>query len=187
MKKEYRKKVLARRAAVPAEERALKSRLIMEAVLALPEVAAARVISVYVDFRNEVETRELITRLLAMGKTVALPVVHFDTWEMSFTAVDSLDCLIKTEKHLMEPAPGSGHEVPIETLELILAPGAAFDRQGYRMGYGGGFYDRLLQNRTPGTPAIALGFCVQLVDDLPVDAHDQRLDGLVTEEGILRF
>lgn len=187
MKKDYRKLALARRAAIPADERARKSRIITDLVLALPELRTAQVVTVYVDFRSEVETRHLIQQLLDLGKTVALPVAHFDTWELSFTAIPSLDCLIETEKHLLEPAPGAGVDIPTADIDLILTPGAAFSRQGYRLGYGGGFYDRLLEKRRPGTPALALAFTEQLDDALPVDDHDQRLDGIITDSGILRF
>ncbi len=187
MKKQIRKEALARRAAISVDERASKSLRIADLVLSLPETATAKVITVYVDFRNEVETRDLINRLLALGKTVALPIVHMETGTLSFTAVSSLDCLIKTEKHIWEPAPGSGTDVPIEALDLILTPGAAFDRSGYRLGYGGGFYDKLLEKRRTDVHAIGLAFSEQLVDSLPIEAHDQKLDGIVTENEVIRF
>ncbi len=187
MKQSIRKDALARRAAIPKAQQAEKSTVIRNLVLSLPEVAQSNVITVYVDFRNEVETRELITGLLGLGKVVALPVAHFDTWELSFVAIHSLDCLIQTDRHLLEPAPGSGPEIPTEEIDLILTPGAAFDRRGYRLGYGGGFYDRLLEKRRPDVRAIALAFSEQLVESLPTEAHDQKLDAIVTEEGIIRF
>lgn len=187
MKQSIRKDALARRAAIPESQRAEKSRAIRDLVLQLPEVAQGRVITVYVDYRNEVETRELITELLELEKVVALPVAHLDTGQLTFIAVRSLDGLIQTEKRIWEPAPGSGPEIPTEEIDLILTPGAAFDRCGYRMGYGGGFYDRLLEKRRPDTKAIALAFSEQLVESLPTEAHDQKLDGIVTEMGIIRF
>lgn len=187
MKLTVRKNALERRAAIPPEERTMKSIAITELVLAMPEVAAANIITVYVDYRNEVQTRLLIQRLLDLGKTVALPVADFTTCTLTFTAITTLSCLIETNKRLWEPDPCVGPEVPAEDLDLILTPGAAFDRQGYRMGYGGGFYDRLLNRRRPGVPAIGLAFSEQLVDALPVEAHDQKLDGIVTDAGVLRF
>lgn len=187
MKQTIRKAALALRAAISGEERTQKSMRIAAMILDLPETAAAQTITVYVDYRNEVETRALIQSLIDLGKTVALPVAHFDTGVLTFIAVTSLDSLIKTEKHLWEPASGSGPEIPAEALDLILTPGAAFDRLGYRLGYGGGFYDRLLLRRRPGVPAFGLAFSEQLVDDLPAEAHDQKLDGIVTDSGVLRF
>lgn len=187
MKRAFRKEALARRSAIPAALRSEKSARIRSHVLSLPETRAAGVISIYVDFRSEVETRELIQALLQQGKTVAVPVVHFDTWELSFTAIDSLDSLVETEKHLMEPAPGTGRDIPLEALDLILTPGAAFDRRGYRMGYGGGFYDRLLSRKRPDAKAFALAFSEQLVPEVPTDPHDQPLNGIITEEGLLRI
>lgn len=187
MKQQIRKEALERRAAIPVNERASKSLRIADFVLSLPEMATANTVTVYVDFRNEVETRTLINRLMDLGKTVALPIVHMETGTLSFTAVNSLDCLVKTVKHIWEPAPGSGPDVSIESLDLILTPGAAFDRKGYRLGYGGGFYDRLLESRRPDVHAIGLAFSEQLVDSLPTEAHDQKLDGIVTENEVMRF
>lgn len=187
MKQTTRKEALERRAQIPADLRAYKSKVITEQVLIHPETLAAQTITVYVDYRNEVETRDLIRCLLALGKTVALPVAHFDTGELTFMGVTTLDALIKTDKRLWEPAPGSGPEIPVDSLDLILTPGAAFDRQGYRLGYGGGFYDRLLQKRRPGVPAIGLAFAEQVLEVLPAEAHDQRLDGLITDTGVLKF
>ncbi len=187
MKQTIRKNALERRAAIPAEERTLKSDKITGFVLNLPETAAAKIITVYVDYRNEVQTRVLIQRLLDMGKTVALPVADFSTCTLTFTAITTLNCLVETSKRLWEPDPCIGPEIPAEELDLILTPGAAFDRQGYRLGYGGGFYDRLLERRRPGVPAIGLAFSEQLIDALPTEAHDQKLDGIVTDAGVLRF
>ncbi len=151
MKKTFRKDALLRRSKIPAEQRALKSQKIMELVLTLPQTAKAGIISVYIDFRSEVETRALIQRLLDDGKTIALPVVHYDTWELKFKTVSSLESLIQTPKLIWEPAPESGEDITIQDIDLILTPGAAFDYQGNRMGYGAGFYDRVLSQpgKTP--------------------------------------
>lgn len=187
MKQMIRKTALERRAAILEQDRIQKSEKIAQLVLELPETQAAQTITIYVDYRNEVHTRLLIQKLLELGKTVALPVADFDTATLSFIAISSLDCLIRTDRRLWEPDPCTGPVVAAEELDLILTPGAAFDRQGYRLGYGGGFYDRLLERRRTGVPAIGLAFSEQLVDSLPAEAHDQKLNGIITDCGILRF
>lgn len=185
MKKTFRKEALARRSAIPESVRTYKSSIIAGRVLSLPETAKARTITLYVDYRNEVETRQLILQLLEKGKRVALPVVDFNTGAMHFVAVTTLDSLVLTEKKLWEPAPGSGAEVPIDEIDLILTPGAAFDRNGYRMGYGGGFYDRILKTRPSHTRAVALAFSEQVVDFVPAESHDVPLDGIITDEEVI--
>lgn len=187
MKKAFRKNALLRRTSIPADQRALKSEKITELVLSLPQTIKARSIAVYVDFRSEVETRELIRRLLDAGKIIALPVVHYDTWELKFVAVSSLECLIQTPKSIWEPAPESGQEIAIQDIDLFLVPGAAFDDQGNRMGYGGGFYDRVLSQRRGDTDAVGLAFIEQLVDIVPTEDKDQKVDGIITDTGIIHI
>lgn len=185
MKKAFRKSALLRRSSIPAELRALKSRKIMELVLALPLTARAGIISVYIDFRSEVETRALIRRLMDEGKTIALPVVHYDTWELKFKTISSLDSLVQTPKLIWEPAPGTGKDIMIQDIDLILTPGAAFDYQGNRMGYGAGFYDRVLKQRREDTQAIGLAFIEQVVEAVPIEAHDQKVNAIVTDTGVI--
>lgn len=187
MKKSFRKNALQIRANIPTDQRTLKSQKISKQVLSLPQTIKARTISVYVDFRSEVETRKLIQSLLDSGKIVALPVVHYDTWELKFVAISSLDCLIQTPKHIWEPAPGFGQEIPIQDLDLILLPGAAFDYRGNRLGYGGGFYDRVLSQRRSDTAAVGLAFTEQLVDAVPTEEKDEKVDAIVTDIGVIHI
>ena len=84
-----------------------------------------------------------------------------------------------------EPRPGLPPASP-ESIDLIVVPGSAFGRSGDRMGYGGGFYDAFLPRLRADTPRIALAFELQLVDDVPQEDHDLRIDVVVTERGALR-
>lgn len=187
MKTELRKKILKIRSEIPDDVRAEKNARIRSRVLELASNTPATVFALFVDYRHEVETRSIIDALLAMGKTVALPIAHFDTGQLTFIAIQSRDCLQKTAKGLWEPPAGSGPVIPAEKLELIITPGSAFDMKGYRMGYGGGFYDRLLANRVSGSKAVGLAFSEQVVENVPTDSHDSPLDGLITDEGTYWF
>jgi len=187
MKSELRKQILKIRSEIPVADRAEKNTCIQKKVLELPQLQAAHTVTIFVDYRHEVETRRLIQEFIALGKIVALPVADFETGTLSFIAVTSLDLLQKTDKGLWEPPAGSGKDIPIPDLDLIFVPGSAFDRDGYRIGYGGGFYDRLLASKTPDTKAIGLAFSEQVVDRIPREPHDRRLDGLVTDAETVWF
>src|SRR5262249_165220 len=89
-------------------------------------------------------------------------------------------------KKMLEPAPEFRHLLNPSAIELVLVPGIAFDRQGHRLGFGGGYFDRFLP-KAPKAFRIGLAFEVQLSDDaLPKEAHDAQLDCIVTEKSIIK-
>lgn len=187
MKSQIRKESLARRAAIPEADRHIKNAYIETAVLSLPELETAQNIALYVDYRHEVATRSLYAALKSLGKTVAFPIAHFDTGLLTFIAVESLSDLHQTDKKLWEPQWDPDSIITVSELDIIFVPGAAFSKTGFRMGYGGGFYDRLLASKKNSTPAIGLAFTEQIVETLPLEDHDQPLNAVITDSGILRF
>lgn len=187
-KKELRAELLARRNALDADERRAMDAALAAQVRALPEWASARLVCAYLSFGTEVDTRELIADAWAQGKQVALPRCIPGTREMAWYLVDTLDGLIKSKFGVDEPAEDPSREIDPCSAEtaaqaLVLVPGFTFDAQGFRLGYGGGFYDVFLA-RYKGA---AVGLCrecffdaAELVPgefDLPVRliATDQRI------------
>ena len=130
----------------------------------------------YMALREEVDVREINARALADGKALFLPKV-LGAGEMCACRVESLEGLARGAMGIFEPD-GSAAEQP-ECLEIVLVPGVAFDRNGGRIGFGGGYYDRFLP-RT-GALRIAIAFEVQIVEDACVLAHDRKMDMLITE------
>ena len=88
---------------------------------------------------------------------------------------------------IREPDPARCREASIEEIDFILVPGVAFDASGGRLGYGGGFYDRLLGHARPGVPKVAGAFSLQVVAAVPVEDHDCRVTTLVTETETIPF
>ena len=84
---------------------------------------------------------------------------------------------------ILEPDPARCREATIDEADFVLMPGVAFDRSGGRLGYGGGFYDRLLAGADTGLSKVAAAFSIQVVDAVPTDSHDVRITTLVTETG----
>lgn len=185
MKKELRKKYLAIRAAIPTSLHETKSKAIFENLKNTEAYKTSETFMIFLDFRGEVATRPIIQELLDLGKTVALPVVDFNTKELILVKIDSLENLIKSKYGIYEPIVTDDVIMNPNDFDLMLAPGAVFDSRGYRIGYGGGFYDKLLCKLTGSTKVIGLAFSEQMRDEVPHESFDQPLDGIITDEEII--
>jgi len=140
---------------------------------------AAPVVSVYWPIRSELNTRPLIDALAAAGFRVTLPVMHKVRHPLIFRDFTPGDDLIKGPYGLSEPAEDKAARDP----DILFSPLAAFDRRGYRLGYGGGIYDATLAQLRAKKPVAAIGvaYACQETDRVPTEPHDERLDHLVTE------
>ncbi|MCM1184739.1 MAG: 5-formyltetrahydrofolate cyclo-ligase [Roseburia sp.] len=187
-KEEIRRQILAVRGALPEEEIASKSGAILQKVLKTPEYEEADNILLYADCRSEVRTRELFEDAIRRRKKVYFPKADGLTNRMDFYQVTAISQLLSGYQGILEPRelPASRYRLNRREDTLIIVPGIAFDISGYRLGYGKGFYDRFLAERRQ-ISTMALAYACQLVDELPHDAHDIRMDKLVTEEIIYSF
>lgn len=152
-------------------------------LLQLPEFAAADAIALYSPIRNEPFTEEVFRQARRLGKQVAYPRVEGDA--MAFFEVADHDELQPGNFGVLEPR--GDRLLPVERLDLLLVPGVAFDLAGHRLGYGKGFYDRLLQRRAPHGRLVGFCYEFQLLPALPAEPHDVRMDLLVTEQRTLRL
>jgi 5-formyltetrahydrofolate cyclo-ligase len=137
------------------------------------------VVSVYWPIRSEMNTRPLIEALYDSGFKVVLPVMIAVKHPLIFRAFAPDDELMKGPYGLSEPSP----EKPALDPSIVFAPLAAFDRKGFRMGYGGGIYDATLTALRAKhlVAAIGLAYAVQEADAVPTEPHDQKLDYIITE------
>jgi 5-formyltetrahydrofolate cyclo-ligase len=184
-KRALRASAIAARDALPQAYRESASRAIAATLAARADFAAAHTLLMTLPFGSEWDTRMLLTHARARGLVVAMPRVNAATrmLELFRLADDKRDVAVG---HKGIPEPASHCEpVSIEAIDWILAPGVAFDIGGHRLGYGGGFYDRLLPLLRPDAPRVAGAFDVQVVDHVPIAPHDQRLDAIVTESRTL--
>jgi len=175
--------LLARRAAIPPERRLGFSRRIAESCRELPELAAAPIICSYLSFRDEVDTLELVAGLLAAGRRVAVPAhLHETGRPLVFAEIDSLEGLVPSHFGVPQPPADALRVVPVGEIPLFLVPGVGFDLAGNRLGFGLGFYDRAFAGASPTARRIGLAFEAQIVDRLPAEPHDVRMDAVITEE-----
>ena len=140
-------------------------------------VRTRRIFLVYASSPDEVDTRRFISELLMNGKTVAVPKCVGK--EMRFLVIDSLDTLVKSRFGVDEPA--FGDEITVFSDTVCIVPALRFDKNGYRLGWGGGFYDRFLANYD----GIPIGICYEsCCGEVPKDEYDIAADIVITENGI---
>lgn len=185
-KRELRRRFRALRRGLGDASRSSTDARIEANLLAMPEFEDADVVLTYLDFGDEVRTRGIIQAAWDAGKVVALPWCVPGTHEMRWYRVTSFEGLAKSDLGVEEPVPADENEQQLATGERMMAlvPGLTFDARGYRLGYGGGFYDTFLA-RFDG---ISVGLCreAQFSEDLRdegvLDEHDLPVDLVVTEE-----
>lgn len=181
-KKILRCKFLSERAAQDAAEKQSADRQIADHVLGHDSYRRAGCVFAYVSTPQEIDTRALLRAALSVGKTVCVPLCGA-AGEMTARQITSLDELRPGAYGIDEPD-ASAQEIPPEQIDLVLVPALACDKQGYRLGYGGGYYDRFLCR----TGAVRMALCAEkrLVESLPYTALDQRCHWIITERQVLR-
>lgn len=182
-----RRAVLAARDQLDPASRAEKSCRIRSLLLAYPACSAAEHIFLYIHFRSEVETMPLLEHFLAVGKTVSVPLtLRKEGRLLAVRITDPASQLAPGCFGILEPTKEQAKLATVNpaAIDLAVLPGSVFDRLGGRLGYGGGFYDRFLSQNAPQAVRLALAYEMQLADQLPLEAHDQLMDMLVTEEQI---
>lgn len=180
---ELRKTTLQNRNALNKEEVTARSEKICESILALPEIINSKTIFAYVSFRSEVSTFALIEALIANGKTVTVPITRVKDKRLDAIKINNVTSDLEPGYcDIPEPTKRLCETSIIDPSEInaILLPGSVFDKRGGRFGYGGGFYDRFVSN-IPSATRIGLAFDLQVVDQIPLQPHDELLDFVVTE------
>ena len=180
-KRVVRERTLAARDALPDDVRAAAALAIGERIILLPSFAAARTILLTLPFRSEWDTLPLVRATLASGKTVALPRVNRDTRMLVLHAINDPDeDVAPGYLGIPEPRPQCRVIAP-DAVDWVLVPGVAFDAAGRRLGYGGGFYDRLLPLLAPGATRVAGVFDLQVIARVPSAPHDLAVGAIITE------
>jgi len=181
LKATLRQEMMARRDQLTDRQR--RSAAICAQIIAMPAYAAAHTIHCYLAMRSEVDTRPLIGDALARGKRVVVPMVVPKATDLSHAWLASLDAADLVAGNFGTFNPRDLRPALPGDWNLTIVPMLAFDRRGYRLGYGKGYYDRLL-GATP-MPTIGVAFAAQEVPELPAEPFDVPLDCIVTEDKII--
>ncbi len=184
-KGEIRKRILQMRNAMTREAITSGSLTIVKRLTELDQIRRASTLMVYLGFGSEVRTDDLILWGWGAGKRIAVPLCRPKSRELLACRIEGFDELERGHYGIREPKEDLIRPIPPEELDAVVVPAVAFDLQGHRLGYGGGYYDRYL----PGAPqAIRIGaaFTCQIVAEIPADPHDVRMDRIVTDREIIR-
>jgi 5,10-methenyltetrahydrofolate synthetase len=186
-KASLRREMVARRDAMPATERESIAAALVDALVALPRYAAARTVLATMAIGSEWNTRLFLDRARADGKAIVLPRITAPPRHLELHVVPDLDHdLLPGIWNIPEPNPARCERVEITGVDFAVVPALCVDYDGYRIGYGAGYFDRLLTPRTAATfCAVALPAAF-VVERLPHEAHDQVLDLIVDERGTRR-
>jgi 5-formyltetrahydrofolate cyclo-ligase len=179
-KSELRRRLAERRRALSAAQARAAAEACAEHLLAEAGIRAARRVALYAALPDELPTRPLFEVLAELGIARLLPRQRADGG-LSFARVERWEDLVPGRHGVPEPPP-SAAPVRLGPGDWILVPGLAFDAAGWRLGRGGGVYDRALARLT-GPRCAGLGYAFQLVERVPRDSHDRPVDAIVTERG----
>lgn len=150
------------------------------------EFRRAKAVMIFLPLRYEVDACPVALKGWQAGKVVTVPLVSYQQKHMIPVTLRSLDDPMDTDGYGVR-TPTTQEPYPIELIDLVVVPGLGFDREGGRIGRGGGFYDRFLSQESFRGVACGLALSDQVIDSVPRHEHDVPLDMLVTDEGVLRF
>ncbi|KJU85852.1 5-formyltetrahydrofolate cyclo-ligase [Candidatus Magnetobacterium bavaricum] len=187
-KSTLRKSILHTRNTISAQDKNAKDAAIKNNLLHLKEFKDATTVMLYASFRSEPETLTIIEYALGSGKLVALPKVDMQSRQLDVYEIRHMGELVSGCMNIPEPDVAQSRRIDVERLsrfDLIVTPGVAFDACGGRLGYGGGFYDRLFSSMHRRPLLLALAYVQQMVDGIPMQAHDMRVDMIITDDGII--
>jgi len=184
-KAQIRKELLSKRDNIPPVVRGVKNRMVLERMLSLDEFRNAGTIFFFASFRTEVDTTEMIKSSLESGKCALLPKVDKERHELQLYEIRDFGELAPGYMGIPEP-PVSENQMSINDADIVIIPGAGFDASGNRIGYGGGYYDRLLSGLQKDIPVIAPAYEEQVVDSIPSEPHDIRVQMIVTDRRVIR-
>ena len=179
LKKSLRQEFLSKRAAIPHDERDRVSHELIKKFLATEIYRESKVIMAYASTPEEIQLNELFAACLADRKTLAIPLI-VGKGIMQAVKVPSLDALEVGEFNILTVKQNQNFIKPAQ-IDCVIVPGLAFDKNGGRLGMGGGFYDRFLPQAVNAVK-IALAYDFQLDDSLPLETHDAKIDAILTTE-----
>ncbi len=183
LKKNIRKQIQKNRDNLLPEYREESSSLIAAKFFNAYYYINSENISIYYSFRSEVDTTIIIKKALKDKKKIILPRI-FNNNLVFYFVKDLSKQLEKSTYGIMEPVPDLSIPAKISDIELIVVPGVSFDRNLNRLGYGLGYYDKILQNIPEKVKKVALCFDIQIVDNIPVAYNDIKVDVIITESSI---
>jgi 5-formyltetrahydrofolate cyclo-ligase len=183
-KGDIRNWILQVRNAMTPQAIASGSLAIVKRLTELDQIRRASTLMVYLSFGSEVRADDLILWGWGEGKRIAVPFCRPARRELIACRMEGFDELECGHYGIREPKADLIRPIPPDEIDVVVVPAVAFDRQGHRLGYGGGYYDRFLPS-APRAMRIGAAFARQIVAEITTDPHDVRMDGIVTEREVI--
>ncbi len=186
-KNSIRKEVLKNRKSMNSVDVIEKSNKITEHLFSTDFYKKSSCIMAYIDFRNEVKTEKIIKSSLINNKDIIIPISVVETKQLILSKLFDYDNELEAGTYgILEPKKQFIRESSPDSIDLVLIPGVAFDRRGFRIGYGAGYYDRFLSKLDSSVPKVALAFNLQLVSYAHEGQYDIPVDYIITEDGVIK-
>jgi len=184
-KKSLRKQILENRGRLSEEDLMKYSKNIAEKLYDMNFYKTAKRIMSFISFGDEVNTHDIIKDSINRGKSIVVPITIPDTKELKVSEILGFSELETGYYDILSPKKEFIRFVDPSTIDLILVPGVVFATNGYRVGYGGGYYDRFLSKIDKNVKKIGLAFDLQIVEKVPTEDFDIPVDIIITEKGII--
>lgn len=186
-KKIIRRDILSKRAALGNDGNISLSRKIFKTLIDTEYYTNANTIMCYISFGSEINTHEFIKNCIKDGKRIVVPVTFHEPREIKPSQILSFDELEPGYFNILTPKKEFIRYIDPKEIDLIIVPGAVFDRNGYRIGFGGGYYDRFLGTKIDNKAnKVSLAFDLQIIDQVPREEHDVPVDIIITEKEIIK-
>ena len=188
MKKILKQEIFSKRSHLSKGDIEEKSAIVKSRLYSLPEFKKAKNILFYVSFNNEVDTQRIIKELLnKKEKSIIVPFVEKNNPILQLSELHNFDELEPKTFGILEPKGSFIRDFNPEKLDLIVVPGLVFFKDGHRIGYGYGYYDKFLKTLKKKPVKIGLAFDFQIAEKIPHEEHDVPMDVIITEKRIINY
>lgn len=184
-KKILRKEILDERSKLGIDDHKNYSKIILNTLLGSSYYKNAKTIMTFISFLDEVDTHEFIKKSIEDNKNIVVPITIPETKELKLSLVKDFNELELGFYNILTPKEEFIRDTEPALVDLIIVPGVVFDKRGYRIGYGGGYYDRFLSKIDKKIPKISLAFDLQVIDKVPTEYYDIPVDYIITEKEII--
>lgn len=185
-KKVLRNKILSLRNALEIDNKIKMDESIYRSLFSLDIFNKAKNIFIYLSFGTEINTRTIIEKILESKKNVYIPKVYKNNKSMKAIKLSSFNDLKENSMGILEPIEDENY-IDKKDIDLIIVPGVVFDLEGNRIGYGGGYYDRYLEEIKDVVNKLVIAYEFQVIDYIESEDHDIKVDYIVTEEKIRKI
>lgn len=184
IKQEQRKNILEKRNCLTVGQINCISEIIINKLIKLEAFKQSNVIMCYMDFNNEVKTKDFINLCFIMGKRVAIPYIKSNSEMVAVEIINIENDVVRGSYGILEPK-NNAAEIEPKEIDFVITPGIAFDKEKNRLGYGKGYYDRFLEKVKKNCFKVAIAYDFQILDSISKDNHDIPLDMIISEKRII--